>query len=181
MKQSFLFFILLLVSCKSETKSTSDEPSNSVVEVRKDVEEETYSFPVYNYEQLSSLLNASDDKVHIINFWATWCAPCIKELPDFEKIAENYKDQDVELLLVSLDFPRQYKTKLEPFLIEKDIKAKVVALNDLDMDTWIPAIDSTWSGAIPATLIYTKNKRKFYEQSFDYVTLEAEVTDFLNN
>ena len=175
--------VLLLISvfsCKTETKTATQEPEQASSELKPAVETKSYSFPVYNYSELSDLLNKKDDKIHIINFWATWCAPCIKELPYFEQVAENYKNQNVDLLLVSLDFPRQYESKLEPFIKEKNLKSPVVALNDLDMNTWIPAVDSTWSGAIPATLIYTKDKRKFYEQSFDYETLEAELKDFLN-
>ena len=118
-------------------------------------------------------------KLVILNFWATWCAPCVKELPYFEKINKVYKAKGVELLLVSLDFPRKYETKLKPFLKEKQLKSEVVCLNDVDQNRWIPAIDTTWSGAIPATMIYKGNKRKFYEKSFTYEELEKEVQQFL--
>ncbi|WP_375236019.1 TlpA family protein disulfide reductase [Winogradskyella sp.] len=134
---------------------------------------------VYNYDGLAPLINKTDDKVHVVNFWATWCAPCVKELPYFEKINKEYKANGVELLLVSLDFPRKYETKLKPFLKEKQLKSKVVCLNDVDQNRWIPEIDTTWSGAIPATIIYKGGKRKFYEKSFTYEELEKEVQQFL--
>ncbi len=79
---------------------------------------------VYNYDGLAPLINKTDDKVHVVNFWATWCAPCVKELPYFEKINKEYKANGVELLLVSLDFPRKYETKLKPFLKEKQLKSR---------------------------------------------------------
>ncbi len=134
---------------------------------------------VYNYDGLAPLINKTDDKVHVVNFWATWCAPCVKELPYFEKINKEYKANGVELLLVSLDFPRKYETKLKPFLKERQLKSEVVCLNDVGQNRWIPAIDTTWSGAIPATIIYKGGKRKFYEKSFTYEELEKEVQQFL--
>ena len=134
---------------------------------------------VYNYDGIAPLINKTDDKVHVVNFWATWCAPCVKELPYFEKINKVYKAKGVELLLVSLDFPRKYETKLKPFLKERQLKSEVVCFNDVDQNRWIPAIDTTWSGAIPATIIYKGNKRKFYEKSFTYEELEKEVQQFL--
>ncbi len=156
MKRILLVLILLCFAC-----NTNDE------------------LKVYNYDGIAPLINKTDDKVHVVNFWATWCAPCVKELPYFEKINKVYKAKGVELLLVSLDFPREYETKLKPFLKEKQLKSEVVCLNDVGQNRWIPAIDTTWSGAIPATIIYKVGKRKFYEKSFTYEELEKEVQQFL--
>ena len=52
-------------------------------------------------------------------------------------------------------------------------------MTDADMNTWIPKLDATWSGSIPATIIYKNDKRKFFEQSFTFETLETEVKQFL--
>lgn len=181
MKQLYLIFALFILACKSEPKASVSPSLETAERSTQEAEDlSNLSFPVYNFQQLEELLLIEDEAIHIVNFWATWCAPCIKELPYFEALAEKYKADNVTLLLVSLDFPRQYETKLMPFIKEKQLKAQVVALNDLDMNTWIPAIDSTWSGAIPATLIYSKDQRKFYEQSFNYESLEAEIKTFLN-
>lgn len=133
----------------------------------------------YNYEQLKPLLEKNDDTIYIINFWATWCAPCIKELPYFEKIGVAYKDKNVQVLLVSLDFPKQVEKKLIPFINKKKLKSEVILLDDVNENVWIPAIDESWSGALPATLIYSKNKRKFFEKSFNYQELENELKIFL--
>ena len=135
---------------------------------------------VYDYAGFESFLNNKDGKIYVINFWATWCAPCIKELPYFEKLNAEYANKNVEVLLVSLDFPHLYDSKLKPFILNKKLKSKVIALDDEDMNTWIPKINETWSGSIPATIIYKNNERKFFEKSFTYEELETEVNQFLD-
>ena len=150
------------------------------VNVIKEETSQITSVKTYNYNQLKPLLEKKDDKIYVINFWATWCAPCVKELPYFEKIKTDYADKNVEVLLVSLDFPKQVEKKLIPFINKKKIKSEVVLLDDINEDVWIKAIDESWSGALPATIIYNAKDRKFYEQSFDYITLENELKTFLN-
>ena len=169
-----LLVILLIslgfISCKKEVvKETSKEKNLQVSSVK-----------TYTYSELKPLLEKNDGKTYIVNFWATWCAPCVKELPYFEKIKKEYDDKNVEVLLVSLDFPKQVEKKLIPFINKRKLNSKVVLLDDINEDVWIKAIDENWSGAIPATLIYNKNKRSFYEHSFDYETLEKELQTFIN-
>lgn len=162
-KLVFSFLILsLLVSCKEEFKKITSVKS-------------------YNYNELKPLLEKNDDKVYVVNFWATWCGPCVKELPYFEKIQKEYEAQNVTVLLVSLDFPKKVEKRLIPFINKKKLQSKVILLDDVNEDYWIKAIDSTWSGALPATIIYNKSKRKFYEQSFSYETLENELKTFLKS
>ena len=173
MKYIYVFIVVLFISCKEETKQVSEKVENEVEVLKNELE-------VYDFEGLEKYLNKKDDKTYIINFWATWCAPCVKELPYFEKLNTDYKSENVEVILVSLDFPKQYDKKLKPFIRENNLKSKVVALNDTDSNTWIPKVSEDWSGAIPATIIYNKEKRNFYEQSFDYEALKTEVNKFLN-
>ncbi|WP_299051549.1 TlpA disulfide reductase family protein [uncultured Polaribacter sp.] len=161
----FLLIFLCLQSCKKESKKNENLDITSVKS--------------YTYAELKPLLEKENNKVYVVNFWATWCAPCVKELPAFEKLGKQYANQNVEVLLVSLDFPKQVDKRLIPFIEKNKLQSKVVLLDDVNEDFWIKAIDSTWTGAIPATLIYNENKRKFYEQSFDYDLLENELKTFL--
>ena len=131
--------------------------------------------PSLDYNELTPLLQQKGDMVYVVNFWSTWCAPCVKELPYFEALNQQ---QDVEILLVSLDFPKHKASRLIPFLIENDRKSKVLLLDDEDENTWINAIDPSWSGALPATLIYTQQKRGFYEQSFSQNELQQLISSF---
>lgn len=134
---------------------------------------------VYDYEGIKKFLEPQNAKIYVVNFWATWCAPCVKELPHFEALNDNYPSE-VEVLLISLDFPNQIETKLKPFLKHKQLKSKVIVLDDVDMNSWIPEIDPNWDGAIPVTLIFNNEKRQFYPQSFTYDQLVSEVEKFIN-
>ena len=85
------------------------------------------------------------------------------------------------MVLISLDFPKMVESSLLPFIETKNLQSEVYLLNDPDANRWIPKIDSLWSGAIPATLFVKKDKRLFFEQSFDAVQLEKEIVTLLNN
>lgn len=128
--------------------------------------------PIVDFAEFEPQLNLNNDTVYLINFWATWCVPCIKELPAIEKIAERFKNDKFKIILVSLDMPKQLNSRLIPFIEKHQIKSKIVLLNDPDFNQWIDRVDPNWSGAIPASLIYSKSHRSFYEQSFDYPELE---------
>ena len=160
-----LLFLFLIIACKN------DKEKSDFIEVK--------TVKSYSYNELKPLLEKNDGKTYVVNFWATWCGPCVKELPAFEKLHKEYANKNVEVLLVSLDFPKQVDKRLIPFINRKKINSKVVLLDDVNEDIWIKAIDSTWSGALPATLIYNTKQRKFFEASFDYDKLESELKSFL--
>ena len=176
MKQILVLFILLLVSCKTDKKTDSIKDNENLVvkSMGDDIELE-----ILDYDGLEPYLINNNDKTYVVNFWATWCAPCIKELPHFEMLNANYKSKDVEVLLVSLDFPQQYEKKLKPYIKEHDLKSKILVLDDVDQNRWIPKINENWDGAIPVTIIYNKDKREFYDRTFTYKELEAELKQFL--
>ncbi|MEP0262852.1 TlpA disulfide reductase family protein [Dokdonia sp.] len=168
MKYYILVGVLILMGCKGgkEEVITSTKMSSQV------------SFETVDYEGLEEYLETSNATVQVVNFWATWCQPCVKELPYFEKVNTLYADQDVDVILVSLDFPDHIE-RLSRFIEKHNIQSEVVFLDDGDANNWIPKVDVSWSGAIPATIIYTKEKRSFYERSFTYDELEKELKLFL--
>ncbi len=135
----------------------------------------------YDFKGLEPILNKSDGTTYVINFWATWCLPCVKELPYFEQLHEKYKDQNVTVVLVSMDMPKKVETILIPFVQKKQLQAEVIHLDDPDANAWIEKVDTTWSGAIPATLMYNAKTRKFYERSFTFEELEKEILTIINN
>ncbi|MGY0391059.1 TlpA family protein disulfide reductase [Bizionia sp. KMM 8389] len=164
----YLYFFLLFscLSCNLNKK----EP---VLEIESNSE-----IPVYNFEELEPLLYTDSSKTYLINFWAMWCVPCVKELPFIEAYAEAHPE--VEVLLVSMDFPKDIETKLKPFLKSKHITSKVVILDDPDANTWIDKVSPNWSGAIPFTIIFNKDKRAYFEHSFPSLeAIEQTVTETL--
>jgi thiol-disulfide isomerase/thioredoxin len=133
-----------------------------------------------DFKGFEHYLHNQNDSVYVINFWATWCVPCRKELPEFERIIEQYKTDKVKVLLVSLDFPSQVDQGLVPFLKNNHITAEVLLLNDPNSNKWIDKVDPSWSGSIPATLIYKGNSRKFFEKELDYESLNQNIHDLIN-
>lgn len=136
---------------------------------------------VYDFKGFEPYLNHQNDTTYVINFWATWCAPCVKELPAFEELNAKFSDVKVKVILVSLDFIKHYDTKLLPFIADRDLKSRVLLLNDPRSNQWIDKVSPEWSGAIPATVIYKGGMRQFYERSFTFDELESEVNRFLKS
>lgn len=129
-------------------------------------------------DELESRTKAGGDTTFIINFWATWCAPCIEELPNFEKLHTNYKTGKLAILLVSVDFKSQLNRQLIPFVKKHALKNDVYLLDEDDQQAYINRIDSSWSGAIPASLFIRGNKRKFIERQLSYKALLNEFQTF---
>ncbi len=167
----YIFFALLLSSCNDKKGKEVSKVENETTTIS--------GVPVYDFSEFEPLINKEDGKIYVINFWATWCKPCIKELPAFEAIREKYESKGVEVILTSLDFSEKLDSQVLPFIDKHNLQSRIVLLDDVDSNTWIPKVDSEWSGAIPATLIYNKNQRKFYERSFTYDELETELKTFL--
>ena len=129
----------------------------------------------WKIEDVVKSYSAKNDTVYVVNFWATFCKPCIEEIPDFIRIVEKYKEQKVKLLLVSLDLPSYYPAKIAAFAKKNNYNTNIVWLNETNADHFCPAIDEKWSGAIPSTII-TNNKtgyRKFVEDQMSAEELES--------
>lgn len=127
-----------------------------------------------NIDQLNERIKNGKDSTYVVNFWATWCAPCIKELPHFEKLKADYKSDKLAVLLVSVDFKSKLKSAVVPFVKRKALKNEVFLLNESSPQEYIDRIDPNWSGSIPATLFIKEDKRKFIESEFTYDQLLTE-------
>ncbi|HEY0898898.1 MAG TPA: TlpA disulfide reductase family protein [Sphingobacteriaceae bacterium] len=125
-------------------------------------------------DELETRLSQGKDTVYVVNFWATWCGPCIEELPHFEKLQQTYKKQPVKVLLISTDFKSKLETSVKPFVKKHKLQNEVFLLNEKNQQVYIDRISKDWSGALPATLIINRKKqlRKLYEKEFTYKELE---------
>ena len=152
--RSLTIVVILLFSCNNESKDTIE---------------------VVDFDALYGKIDLSVDKTYVINFWATWCAPCVKELPHFEEVNKEFKNKNTEVILVSLDFPSQIESKLKPYLKKNKIKSRVILLDDSKMNSWVPKVSEQWDGGIPATLIVNSTNYNFYPKPFKKEELFNEI------
>ena len=122
-------------------------------------------------EQLDARVNNGKDTVFVINFWATWCGPCVEELPNFEKLNRDYSSEKIKVILVSVDFKSKLKSALAPFVKLKKLQSEVFLLDEPDQQAFIDRVNKSWSGSIPATLFIKNGQRSFFEKEFTYTEL----------
>jgi thiol-disulfide isomerase/thioredoxin len=137
---------------------------------------------VIKYEDYQKLINKNDQVLYVVNFWATWCSPCVKELPEFMEVNRQFSiNKNFKMILVSLDNVRELESGLYPFMKENQIRPDVYLLDDIKrMNYWIPLIEKEWTGSIPATLIYKNGKKLFFdEKQLDQATLTQIINKFL--
>lgn len=135
---------------------------------------------IIKFDKLDNLIHQKKENLIIINFWATWCGPCIKELPYFESL-NSKPGNDLEVYLISVDFASKIE-KVNSFVKKKGLKSKVYLLDEIDYNSWIDRVDSIWSGAIPATLIINSStsQRKFIEGELKPGELENYIKEISN-
>ena len=144
----------------------------------KQVKEDVSGVGVISLEQLKEKIAVSSGKIKIINFWATWCKPCIEEMPYFESVASDFGEQ-VELHFVSLDIIEDL-SNVEGLVRKRNITANTLLLNETKYDEFMPKINQEWTGAIPATLfVDEKGNEYFYEKSFSEKELSDLITGLL--
>ncbi len=127
--------------------------------------------------ELEKILASPEDVLHVVNFWATWCPPCVTELPHFEKLSKEYQGKGVKFILISLDFPSQIESRLIPFLKNNKITADVRVMTNLDYNSWIEKVDAGWQGNIPVTLFFNNASKVKYFHSSEVT--EKELRDLI--
>lgn len=134
------------------------------------------NIPIINRNDLYALVAKNDDTLRVVNFWATWCGPCVAEMPHFEKLERNKGNQKLQVTFVSLDFPSQLQKRVVPFVKKRKLQAQVLLFDGGDPNEWIDKVEPRWTGSIPATLFLYKGKRIFYEGPLT----EQELLSYVN-
>ncbi|QHJ07292.1 TlpA disulfide reductase family protein [Hymenobacter busanensis] len=126
---------------------------------------------------LQQLLARPTDTTYVVNFWATWCGPCVAELPHFEQLRRRHATAKVQVLLVSLDFASQLDKKVRPFVQRHRLVAPVWLLNEPDQNAFIDKVDAGWSGALPFTLVFNnaRHRRQSFEKPLTLPELETAL------
>jgi thiol-disulfide isomerase/thioredoxin len=133
--------------------------------------------PVVKFEDLKKILENKESEIVIINFWATWCAPCVAELPVFDKYFAE-RPANTVIYLINLDFVDKI-SRVKSFIKRKSLRPPVMLLDETDYNTWIDKVDSSWEGTIPATLVLnTKTgKRKFVGKELSDTDLQLIIKE----
>ena len=188
------------VSCQNDsTEASSDADDNAALaaphagpigdgelsdtDIKKLKKAKGKTVEAISFSELQSILEKSGDQLIVCNFWATWCKPCVAEMPFFDKLQDEFDDQNVKVLFVSLDRP-SLKKKVTTFVRKKQIRSEVMLLDekDLSQDEWITKIKESWEGDIPATIFVKSNAKvdDFYAGAFDnYEELKNKIEKYL--
>jgi thiol-disulfide isomerase/thioredoxin len=139
--------------------------------------------PVIHLSDLENMVNAKNDTVYVINFWATWCKPCVAELPSFEAANTEFANQKVKVILVCVNFAEEINSHVKPMIKKKGLKSSIVLLDETDANAWINVIAPEWSGAIPGTIFIRGNAdlREFHEGEMSGESLNQKINQFLNS
>lgn len=131
----------------------------------------------WQYDALDARIENGKDTTYIINFWATWCRPCVAELPYFEALATEMQDQKVKIILMSVDFPKDKESTLIPFIIDRKLQNEIGLWVEANENEWIDKVAKEWSGALPGTWVRNAglSHRKFYEKSFHSLAELKEI------
>lgn len=174
MKHYFAILCLLaLTACQTST-------SPGIAAYLQPDANDTLPYPVYeSYADLAPIFEQQNDTTYVINFWATWCKPCVEELPHFEELAEKYADAPLQVVMISLDFPKDVRGRLYDFVQDRPLKLPVVSLIDGQQANWIDKVDPDWGGAIPVTVIYKNGLRYFVNEQFATYAELAEMVERL--
>ncbi len=177
MKNSLLFLSILCISFSCGSSQNSNEEANTESEIEKKKE----LVEVVQFDAVEKLMSSEIGNVQVINFWATWCGPCVKELPSFEKANEKFAEKGVDFTLVSIDFAEDLEKKVIPLAKKKDLKSNVMLLDDTNYDSWIHKVSENWDGAIPATLIVNSKKgtKKLLVGELTYEKLDSAISNAL--
>jgi len=151
LKSIIILALFSITACKSEAQQNADKSVFSGTSQDVGI--------VTTFDQLSKYYNLKSDTTYVINFWATWCKPCVAELPFFNNTARELKGKKVQFIFVCLDFISTIEKKVKPFLIKNPLAGKVVILGDQDINTWGSEVDPKWDGAIPVTMLVGNNKK----------------------
>ncbi len=135
---------------------------------------------VSSLNQIDSLKSSYDGNVTLVNFWASWCKPCVEEFPDLLRLRSDYTGKGLKVVFISLDFPEEVNTKLIPFLKKNNVDFTTFYGDFKNTEEIMDYFDKKWDGAIPATFIFDRKgilrSKIIGNNSYDFY--QAEISKF---
>jgi len=126
--------------------------------------------------QLQNRVTQNNDTLYVVNFWATWCKPCVEEMPYFEEAQKQFESQKVKMIFASLNSVKELNS-VQKFVAQKNIQSETLILQACNPNVWINQIDSSWSGALPATIFYKNGKKVFFtEGELNHYQLDSLIS-----
>ncbi|GEM_PF-2937044 len=137
---------------------------------------------VKNETELQQLLSAQKGRVTLVNLWATWCKPCIHEMPALEKLHQNYQNKGVKIIALSLDELAKADSLVLPYWKSKGFSMDYYVIGTEDPSTIINKIDPLWLGVIPTSFLFNSEGEKIetITGSLNYEGFEKKVLATLN-
>lgn len=160
-RKKTIISILFLISYYTKSQSVSNTKLQGVS-------------GIYKINDLLTRIK-NNDTTYIVNFWATWCKPCVQELPAFDSLLNVTKNSSTQIILVSLDFKEDIESKVNPFILKKNINCQIVVLDEVNGNDYINKISSNWSGSIPATLIKKGNVKNLIQNKVQLNELQKQM------
>ena len=170
MRHYLLVITLVLISFSCE----NEKQSNKIVDSAPSVT------VFQQFDELSPKFYNNSDTTYIVNFWATSSPPCIKEMPHFNEFHKNSLEAKTKILLVSLDRFRDLDNRVIPFVEKYNLKPEVTLLADQNYSAWTEKIDSSWYGALPATMIIKSSKKEFKFGAFESLQELEEMVSVID-
>jgi len=116
------------------------------------------SVKIIVYKELDQRISKASDSIRVYNIWASWCRPCIMELPHFKEAQKQLQDQPVKFYFITMDVPDKIE-KAKDILKQKGFEGSHFLLNE-STNYWIEQMDPNWAGDIPYTVLVKRDGKK---------------------
>jgi peroxiredoxin len=145
--------------CSTKWKSKID----SQVAETKMIESEPVKVEPVTAEELKTLRSNPTGKVLVVNFWATWCGPCLTEMPQLLETWRMFRRRDFDLVMVSTNYPDE-KAGVMKILQEEHASSRNLQFASEDTYAMQAAFDSHWEAGVPFTMVIAPGGRVIYQR-----------------
>jgi thiol-disulfide isomerase/thioredoxin len=149
------------------------------VEEAKRIEAEPVKLEMASIDDLKKLRVNQSGKVLLINFWATWCGPCVHELPDLETTYRMYRQRDFDFVTVSANMPDE-KVAVMKKLNELHASNRNLLFGSTDTDAMQNAFDPKWQSGVPYTVVLAPDGKLLYQEQGELNILKLRRTILAN-